>query len=232
MQKIQIQKLLTLTGHRDSIYTLQRAAKPNEFFSASGDGMIVSWDLNNPDTGHLIARLPNSVYALQLQANAPEILIAGQNYEGIHLLDWQNKKQIGSLQLTKAAIFDIQCREEMAFVACGDGLLAKIHLGQMQVLKKDHSANKSARAISIHTERGEVAVGYSDHFIRVFDLDSLQLKYEWQAHANSVFTVRYTPDGKLVSGSRDARLKFWDPVHEYGQLTEIVAHMYAIRNIS
>jgi WD40 repeat protein len=79
---------------------------------------------------------------------------------------------------------------------------------------------------------GEIAVGYSDHYIRVFDLETLQVKHEWKAHANSVFTLRYTPDGYyLLSGSRDARLKAWDTHSGYAQVAEVVAHMYAINHM-
>ena len=75
-------------------------------------------------------------------------------------------------------------------------------------------------------------MGYSDNSIRVFDLDDMKLKQEWMAHTNSVFTVRYTPDGKfLISGSRDARLKVWDAASGYLQSAEVVAHLYAINHL-
>src|SRR5688572_11089127 len=107
MSKVQVTRLHSLTGHRDAIYTLQPSSVENIFFSGAGDGMVVQWDLNNPDQGQLLAKLPNSVYGLHY-FKKNDVLVAGQNYEGIHLLDWKNKKVIGSLQFTKAPIFDIQ----------------------------------------------------------------------------------------------------------------------------
>src|SRR5690606_11268248 len=84
------------------------------------------------------------------------------------------------------------------------------------------------RTMSIHKERGELSVGYSDNMIRVFDLESLQMKYEWKAHDNSVFTVRYSPNGNyLMTGSRDARLQAWDVNANYRQADEVVAHVVA-----
>ena len=61
---MQVTRLHNLKGHRDAIYSLQPSAAGNIFFSAGGDGMVVQWDLNDPETGHVIARLPNSIYAL------------------------------------------------------------------------------------------------------------------------------------------------------------------------
>ncbi len=229
--KVHIQKLHTLTGHRDCVYTLQGSSSNRFFFSGSGDGMVVVWDLANPEEGQLIAKLPNSVYALHHHPES-DLLIAGHNYEGIHVLDWQNKKEVGSLQLTKAAIFDIQSQGHFLWIATGEGNLLKVDSRNMFVSRQIQASDKSARAISISTSRGEVAVGYSDSSIRIFDLDDLKLKYEWAAHTNSVFTVRYTPDGKfLISGSRDARLKVWDVDTQYLQTTEVVAHLYAINHL-
>lgn len=228
---VSVEKILTYTGHQDCVYTLQSGAAPHLFFSGSGDGMIVLWDQRKPEEGELIAKLPNSVYALQYHA-ASDVLIAGHNYDGIHLLDWKNKKEVGSLHLTTASIFDIQSAGRNIFVAVGDGSVMCIDLEKLTVTKKNKASEKSARSLAIHLERGEIAVGYSDDRVRVLDMESLAVKYEWQAHANSVFTVRYSPDGNfLFSGSRDARLKVWDVRAGYVQAAEVVAHMYAINHI-
>ena len=229
--KVQVQKVHTLKGHRDSVYTLQGSSNNRFFFSGSGDGMVVMWDMAEPETGQLIAKLPNSVYALHHHAES-DLLIAGHNYDGIHVLDWKNKKELGSLQLTSAAIFDIQSYGRDLFVATGDGTLLKIDSMNLTISGQSQKSAKSARAIAINASLGEIAVGYSDNFIRVFDLDTLELKYEWNAHNNSVFTVRYTPDQKLLlSGSRDARLKAWDSGNNYAQAGEVVAHLYAINHL-
>ena len=87
--------------------------------------------------------------------------------------------------------------------------------------------------MAVNPVLGELAVGYSDNAIRVFDLDDLRLKYEWFGHRNSVFALSYTPDFKtLLSGSRDARLKAWDASGTYQQSGGVVAHLYAINNIA
>ena len=228
---VQVQKLHTLTGHRDSVYTLQGSSNSQYFFSGSGDGMIVIWDLNTPEQGQVVAKLPNSVYALHHHRDS-DLLIAGHNYDGIHVLDWQNKKEVGSLQLTKAAIFDIQSFGPHLLVATGEGGLIKVDAMSLAVSNQVQSSDKSARTIAVNESRGEIAVGYSDYTIRIFDWDDFRLKYEWPAHSNSVFVVKYSADGKfLFSGSRDARLKVWDATSDYKQAGEAVAHLYAINHL-
>jgi WD40 repeat protein len=230
MPSVQVNKLHTITGHRDCIYTLQGSSEAAGFFSGSGDGMVVRWNLTDPENGEVIAKLPNSIYALHYHRET-DMLIAGHNYDGIHILDWKNKKEKASLQLTKAAVFDITAFGTMVLVASGDGSVALVDLNELVIKFKNQLSDKSARTIAVNEVTGDIAVGYSDHFIRIFD-ERLQLKNEFKAHGNSVFTVRYTPDGSfLISGSRDARLKVWDAKAGYIQASEIVAHMYAINHI-
>ena len=230
MTQVQIKRVHALTGHRDAVYTLHPAEVNSHFFSGAGDGMVVHWDLENPENGELIAKLPNSVYALHYLKGS-NTLVAGHNYDGIHLLDWQNKREIASLKFTAAAIFDIQSLGENLLVSSGDGMLTRIDTKTLAVLKKIKASEKSARTIAVNSSLGEIAVGFSDFYIRVFD-EGLSLKYEWQAHQNSVFTLRYTPDGEwLLSGSRDARLIAWGVQSGYKKVEEVVAHMYAINHI-
>ncbi len=230
MNQIQIKRLHALTGHRDAVYTVCSGGDSSRFFSAAGDGMVVRWDLSDPESGELIAKLPNSVYALHYFEPA-EMLVAGHNYEGIHLLDWKNKKELGSLKLSAAAIFDIQSMGDRLVVGGGDGFITLVDLKTLTIAKRVKASEKSARTIAIDTSRGEIAVGFSDNFIRVYD-DQLTLKQEWEAHSKSVFTLRYSPDGKsLLSGSRDARLKAWSIDAKYQLAEEVVAHMYAINHI-
>ncbi|HEY0743714.1 MAG TPA: WD40 repeat domain-containing protein [Chryseosolibacter sp.] len=230
MSKVQVQRLHSLTGHNDAIYNLQPSRDASKFFSAAGDGMVVLWDLLDPENGQLIARLPNSIYAIYYD-QATDVLVAGHNYEGIHLLDWKNKKEVGSLQITKAAIFDIQRFQSGIIVGDGDGVLTLTSLDSLRVLHQVKASEKSVRTMVQNHKTGELAVGFSDNFIRVFD-EKLGMKLEWQAHGNSVFTVRYTPDARfLISGSRDARLKVWDVASGYKQVEEVVAHMYAINHL-
>ena len=230
MSKVQVNKLHTLTGHRDCVYTLEHATQPHLFFSAGVDGMLVLWDMKNPAEGELIAKLPNSIYAIH-HLPKENLLVAGHNYDGIHLLDWQEKKEVASLQMTTAAIFDIQSFNNDLLIASGDGMLTIVDQDKWVIKKKLLTSERTVRCIAINPVAGEVAVGYSDNFIRVFDLDSYQLKKEWQAHTNSVFTLAFDLEYKmLLSGSRDARIKVWDSI-SYTLHEEIFAHLFAINHI-
>lgn len=229
--KVTVSRLHTFTGHNEGVYTLQQADQPHLFFSGSADGLVVLWNLQSPDDGELIAKLPNSVYALHLH-QASKYLVAGNNYQGIHILDWKNKREIGSLRFTQSAIFDIQSVDSNLYIGDKNGMLTVVNMDSLKVVDSLKVSDKSIRAIAIHPLSGELALGCSDNFIRVIDRSSLEIRTEWKAHVNSVFTVRYTPDGHyLLSGSRDARLKLWDVRGGYHLITEVVAHMNTINHL-
>ncbi|MBS1681201.1 MAG: WD40 repeat domain-containing protein [Bacteroidetes bacterium] len=231
MSKIQVTKLHTFQGHRDCVYTLQPGNEPHLFFSAGGDGMVVCWNLQEKSDGELIARVPHSIYALHHLAHQRH-LVAGQNYSGIHLIDYQNKKEIASLQLGNSAIFDIQSSQNKLIVCSGNGMLTVVDIEKWSIQKQVILSERSARSVSVNPFAGEIAVGFSDHQIRVFDLDSLQEKVKIKAHNNSVFALSYSPDGKfLLSGARDAKLKVWSAERDYTLVEEIAAHLYAINHI-
>lgn len=231
MVNLEVSKVSTFSGHRDCVYTLEGFKAPAVFFSGAGDGMVVQWDLREGDKGTLIAKLDTSVYALHYYA-PDNCLIIGQNYQGIHLLDIESRKEKGSLKLTDAAIFSIQTHGQLAFIGTAEGEVIVVALKALQIVARLQFGVKSARCITVHPNSRELVVGYSDNNIRIFDLDTYKLKKTIPAHKNSVFTVCFSPDFRfLLSAGRDAHLKIWDVGQDYNPVEDIVAHMYAINSI-
>ena len=230
-KKMEVTKLHTFTGHRDCVYALENDALPHRFFSAAGDGMVVRWNLEQPDQGELIARVPASVYALCHVPQDGQLWI-GQNFDGLHMIDLDTKKETKSIKITASAIFDIKTWLSTVGVATGDGAVVFLDKETFSVRKTIRLSDKSARCLAVNPVGGEVAVGYSDHAIRIFDWQTLQPKHTIAAHGNSVFALHYSPDFRwLLSGGRDARLKVWDAAAGYAPHTSVVAHTFAINHI-
>ncbi|MEM8893936.1 MAG: WD40 repeat domain-containing protein [Bacteroidota bacterium] len=228
---VNVEKRATLTGHKDCIYTLVGAKDSQITYSGAGDGMVVAWDLTNPELGQMIAKVPNSIYALFLD-EARNQMIVGHNYDGIHIIDLETKKETYSLKLTSAAIFDLQVFENQCFVTTGEGEVIVVNIeSQPTIVNRLKLSDKSARTLSVNPVDMHFAVGCSDHKVRIFDLKDFSLIKEISGHSNSVFTVRYTPDfQQLISAGRDAHFKVWDTI-KYEEQESVVAHMYAINHI-
>ena len=230
MNKVTVNKLQTLKGHNDAIYTLIGVGE-SYFLSGAGDGMVAMWNLKDPENGQLIAKVPASVYALAYHAQS-EQLVVGQNFEGIHFIDVASKTETGSLKINDKAIFDLQFVGDKLLVGTGSGEVYVVDWQQNSILKTLNYSTMSARAIAVHPENREFAIGYSDHSIRVFDSTRFELIREIKSHTNSVFTLKYSPDGQyLLSAGRDAHLKIWVVDQAYEMAEDIVAHMYAINNL-
>src|SRR6185295_7760157 len=175
MTRVNVKKLQTLTGHSDCVYALQQGGEPNLFFSGAGDGQVVLWDLRKPELGQLIARLPNSIYAIHYLKES-DLLVVGHNYEGVHLLDWRAKKEIASLQTGSSSIFDACSLGRDLFVASGDGSVTIVDLTTWSIRKRVVLSDRSARVLAINPVQGELAVGYSDHSIRILNFEDLSVK--------------------------------------------------------
>lgn len=231
MQRIQVHKIGSYTGHKDSIYALERGMSDSVFYTSGADGMVVSWDMEKPNEGKLVAKVANSVYALHYDPQANELLV-GQNYEGIHVIDTLSNIEKSNVKITSDAIFDIKKILEWILVSTGDGCLIVLDAKDLSVIAKLKITDASIRVIAIHPNKKQLAIGSSDHLIRVIDIPSLRVLHILKGHTNSVFSLAYSPDGSLLlSAGRDAQLKVWDML-TYMPIHSIPAHMYAINHIA
>ncbi|GAB4339278.1 MAG: hypothetical protein OHK0038_18380 [Flammeovirgaceae bacterium] len=228
---INVQKIHTFTGHRDSIYTIEKGENERSFFSSGADGMVVRWFLDKPNEGELIAKVPNTVYALKFISELNALYI-GQNQEGIHWIDINQKKEIRSLKLTSQAIFDLQFVDGKLWIAEGLGKIQVVDVEKWSVISQMTHSQASVRTLAHNPLTKEMAAGYSDFCIRIFSTTDFTLKKEFLAHKNSVFTLKYSPDYQhLLSGSRDAHLKIWNVQQDYTLKEAIVAHLFTINHL-
>ncbi len=231
MIKIQVKKLHTLTGHNDCVYALVEGPNPQYFFTGSGDGMVVLWDLEDPKDGKLIAKVNHSVYALEVD-KVRNLLIVGHNFEGIHVIDLESRNELWSINLTNQSIFDIKVSGNDLFVATADGMIIILDIEKRAVKKHLKISDKSVRVLAINPDKRTLAAGLSDHTVKIFDLITYEPIQNLISHSNSVFALDFAPNHPLlISGGRDAHLKIWD-TDTYTLKESIVAHLYAINYLA
>ncbi|MEM7549182.1 MAG: WD40 repeat domain-containing protein [Bacteroidota bacterium] len=232
MAQVSINKLHTLSGHADSVYNLCQGSSEGTFYSSAGDGIVALWNLNDPKDGQMSARVENSVYAIDFNISS-NLLAVGHNYDGLHLINVENKEEVASIKLTTEAIFDLKFFGKYVFVGTGDGQIIVVDSEKVASVETIKKSSERVRRLFINEQRGELLAAYSDNFIRVFDLRSLDMKHEFAAHDNSVFSFTISPNGNyLLSVGRDARINVWDIKANYLKVESIVAHMYAINDIA
>jgi len=230
----EVHKIAALTGHRDAVYALT-GGPGSAVYSSGADGLVVGWDAAEPARdGEVLARVENSVYALRHLLGL-NWLVLGHNFQGLQAIDLSRKILVRTAALPPVAIFEIVASEsrQRLYVGLADGTLGVLTLPDLRLEKLLRVAQgKSLRCLALHEGRAELAVGSSDTFTRIFDLDSLTLKYELGESTNSVFAVAYSPDGgTLLTAGRDAQIRAWDVAAGYALAQTVGAHMYAINNL-
>ncbi|TAL57422.1 MAG: WD40 repeat domain-containing protein [Bacteroidetes bacterium] len=236
---VHVKKLSELSGHNGAVYALEQSETQNCFYSASGDKIVAKWNMDSLSPEKFSAQLPAIIYALCYIPDK-NVLLAGTSEGKIHVIDLSEKKEVKVLLNHNQAVFDIKSGSHI-LSAGGDGVLSIISPEDFSAIKLLKLCNDKLRAMDIYKNVAAVACG--DGVIRIIDLKELKLKNKFQAHTGSVYSVKFTPDGKyLLSGGKDAHLNAWlmDDVLGLMENTKspapqpfrsIPAHNYAIYSI-
>ncbi len=226
--------MYTCTGHRAAVYALAQGMTDRDVLSAGGDGWVVSWNLDDPETGRVVASVETQVFSL---INLPENnrIVAGTMHGGLHWIDLAHPEKTRNIQHHTKGVYDLKTHGQWLFSAGGDGVLTRWSVAEARTLESFHLSNKALRSIAVAPGRNELAVGAGDGTIYFLDLDTLALKHTMlHAHTPSVFALCYAPgEQRLFSGGRDAMLRIWNLENTSAPalLSEQPAHWYTINHI-
>lgn len=228
MIKAEVTKIATLDGHKDAVYCISPGRHSHELISAAGDGMVVKWDFNDPKDGQLIAKVPNSIFAIRVIPNTNHLLVA-HNFEGLHLIDIKDQKEIASLKLTDDRVYALDYKDGRIAVGLANGEVVLVDYANWSEIARIKVSDAPVRCLKFYGE-DELLVGGSDDYLRLLNIQSEKVVYQFDKHGNSVFSIRIH-DEKLFTTSRDARIRIWD-LNTLDLKNEIIGHMYAIYGLS
>ena len=229
---MKVTKLAQLTGHNAAIFALVEGQDERHLLTGAGDGWVVQWNLDEPDPGKLLARVEAQVFSLFFLKNSPKI-IAGDMHGGVHWIDLDDPTSTKNSAHHQRGVFGIKAIGGHIFTIGGEGKLSKWNIAAMQPIESYQLSNQALRCFDFDENRQEMAIGGSDGNIYVLDAETLEIRNILNAaHASSVFSVAYSPDGKyLLSGGRDAMLCVWDLENGFAKISSQPAHWYTINSI-
>jgi WD40 repeat protein len=197
-------------GHNGSIYQLIGPASDGSFLSVAGDGWLVTWPADDPELGNLFARVEDGQLFSAYLIAEENAIVAGALDGGLHWLYPDTPERNLHLAHHRKGVFAIERAGDFLYCAGGDGVLSKWSVATGRVAESLPLTGYSLRAAVHDTSRNLLYVGSSNYFIYAIDLASFTVRYQWQAHQQSVFCLGLSSDGKhLFSGGRDAFLNRW-----------------------
>jgi WD40 repeat protein len=235
---MEILKIAHLKGHQGSVFKLTHATEGKSILSGAGDGWIVEWDIDNPDTGKLLAKVDSNIYSLLFLPNIHTVIVGNMN-GGIHFVDIEQPQNNKNIAHHQKGVFDIQYFNNQIYTLGGDGIVTRWNLAPFQSLESLQISTKSLRCMDYSVLRNEIVIGASDGNIYFLDTQLNLKNVIKQAHKNSIFSIKYSADSShLLTGGRDALLKIWHFNKKSTELSknlvllnEIEAHNFTINDV-
>lgn len=95
-----------------------------------------------------------------------------------------------------------------------DNELAKYKVLSVLTREIDPSKTVAATSLSISDDGKLIAVGYTDSYVAIWDIETNSIICEQECHTRDVYAVKFIPNGRLVTASLDSTIKIWDLVIE------------------
>jgi len=224
------QEVGQLKGHSGGIYFLTH--NEDSLVSGSGDGILASWDVES------MKNLPRSVKVGEPIFSAwmdDALLLIGQDKGGIHVIDRKENKEIRHLKFHSKGVFDISFNPltEHFYSLGGGGSLAVFDREEFRLLIQIPVAETKMRTSLISPNGKYLLTGGSDGWIHCFETAYFNELYALKAHDKGTYAMKWLEDGTLITGGRDAHLRFWNFSDDGLKLeSEIAAHNFAIYDIA
>jgi WD40 repeat protein len=233
MPDINIQKRHQLTGHNSGIYDLVTGPEPRTFLSAAGDGWVVQWSVDQPETGQLIAQVDTQVFSM-LYLKDTHSMVLGDMNGGVHWLNLNDEQSNKHIAHHKKGTYGLFLAGDQLISLGGSGMMTRWDVQKQQSIESLHLSNQALRCGQYLSASKEIAVGSSDNSIYLLDANDMTIKQQRKdAHNNSVFCLQQHPTtpGVLISGGRDAHLKAWDLFEFQEPLSSQPAHWFTINDL-
>lgn len=226
-------KIFQFSGHAAAVYCLEQGQSNNSFFSGSGDHFVAEWNIGLLAPEKFSVKLEHSVYSLCF-LKTQKILLIGDSAGGLHVLDLEAKKEVRHLIIHKNGIFCIRNIQSKGFIvsAGAEGSICILRSSDFKLMLQITLSSKKIRKIALNPDESLMAVADGEGMIRIFETEFFNELHTFFAHEGGTSSIAWHPYEKvLLSGGKDAHLRFWNTEKDFSLIREIPAHNFNIYDI-
>ncbi len=230
---MEAKKILELKGHAMAVYAVAQGREPHLVFTASADKFVAEWNLDTGMPEAFSVKVDTAAYSVKY-IESKSLLLIGTSAGHLHVIDLHSKQEIRNLALHQKAIFDIAVNEENGQVISlsAEGLMAVWDSTDWSLVLQIPLGQFKLRQGRYNHDYSRFALVSGDGMLRIFETEFFNEIYTIKAHSDGANAVAWHPNGKqLITGGKDAYLRFWDVDNDYQKLKEIPAHNFAIYSI-
>ena len=215
---------MTLTEHRDAVFTVAYSPDGLSFISGSGDGTILLWDAK---TYQLKAELTGDLYAIAFSPDGKTLAIGSRDIKEIEFWDAVSGEHKTTLTEHTDDVYNLIFNPVDGRTFAGIGGDSTIRLWDAvtgEHLQTITGHTRSVSSVSFNADGSKLAVGSghfdgagSDKIIRIWNVDSgclqntFKMPMERRIKYQLIDSVSYSPNGKtLATGSEDGTIRLWD----------------------
>ena len=230
---VQARKIHEWRNHAQGVYALANGRFPNTILSGSGDRFVAEWNMESLLPEAFSVKMEQSVYAVKCIVEK-QMLTVGTSAGNLHVIDLSAKTELKNLELHEKGIFDlVYLRDaELLISFGGDGLMAVWDINSWELKLQFLLGDGKLRRGRLNKDESLLAVACGDGSIRIFETAFFNELYTFEAHESGVNSLAWHPTKPLlISGGKDAHLRFWNTDDGFAEVRSIPAHNFAIYDI-
>ncbi|KAH3672755.1 hypothetical protein WICMUC_004161 [Wickerhamomyces mucosus] len=174
--------LKILQGHEGGVWALKYIG--NQIISGSTDRTVRIWNINTGKCTHIFRGHTSTIRCMEIvEFNNEKLIVTGSRDNTLHVWKLPNEQD--------DEFYDLNVENNPFFVT-----VLKGHTGSVR---------------SVTGFKNIIISGSYDHTIRVWDLNTLTIKFILKGHTDRIYSTIYDHNrNKCISASMDSSIRVWD----------------------